>query len=139
MNNIKKYINKEDTVRILTWTDNEKFYIMVRQYNAHICATRIKGERVVNKWWDFYVKDFTDKNYANNYFNKIKKNNNISIITTVTDTDNKIVEDYMKKVEQYNAKRNKVNVISDEEANKEWEKAYKAINEWEDYIDHLKF
>ena len=139
MNNIKKFIDKEDTIRIITWVDNNHYYIRVSQYKAHTCATRTNGEYAVEYWWDSYVKDFTDKIYANNYFNKIKRINNTLRAVSLSTKDHKIVTDYMKDVERYEAKKVNNTTPYDNEASNAWEKANKEREDFENYIDNMKF
>ena len=140
MNIRKKYIDKEDTIRVLTWTGVNHYYIMVRQYKAHNCATRTKGEYSTEYWWDSYVKDFTDRNQANNYFNKIRKlNSTLKPVTPLTTKDHQMIDDYMKEVEEYNNRRVNTTTPYDNEASKAWDKARKEREEQENRIDNMKF
>lgn len=145
MTNIKSFKNDDNTVHVISFENNDKYYLIIRTYSDHKVATRKHNVYRNESWWNQYVKVFDFKTSANAYFMVIKRNYPTMKSTTITDFDKEIAEKYLADEESYNAKRaDRIKRYKEVEAqflttDDLWKRDREEIERREAEIDNMKF
>ena len=72
---MKIYKNDSDSIRVGTYEENGKYYIIVERVYNTLVATKHSRKPHVEEMMKRYEREFDNKDKANNYFKAIKRNN----------------------------------------------------------------
>jgi hypothetical protein len=105
---IKAYRNRENTFRMIAWSDNNVFYIIASYLNPIATYTKTGMVADVDYCFRDYAKHFNNKDAANKHFNTLHIRIGDLIATTATAFDEKRATDYMERLAECDAKRNEI-------------------------------
>lgn len=75
MQDMKKYRNANDTMRVGAYEENGKYIIIINKERKMLVATKGSSKAHVETYYTDYRKEFDNPHKANRYFKGIKANN----------------------------------------------------------------